>query len=307
MIIEASKRTSAISALALLISAGAAAVVAPAAAQPVPETPGGSAAAPATASVVPARFGLTAAPTSEGYVLADRGRMIVRGTPRAERIEDFEVWTREDGSRLSRSVAAATDGRYRVEGEWRSDASGRVQHARGRGAIGEEPLDVQIEARPGDARIVVRRGKREPESITGSCTPDCLVDFAPQSMAMFDMTRATDLEAGKVREFRWIGHALNLDGVLVDGQVRFIRLGEVPLTRPDGSVLVVRHDVFVEFNRELRTGQQGFAFFNLWSDTQGRRLKFESSRAVGLREGYEDLAQLAPATLGQVFPDVKAP
>ena len=275
MVVDSLLRAAHGSALVLVLSAGAAAVASPAAAQPGAAAPGTPAAAPAAVVAAPAppSFALTPAPAAEGYVLADRGRMIVRGAPRAERSEAFEVWSREDGARLSRSVAEAADGRYRVEGEWRSDPGGQVQRARGRGAIGEEPLEVQIEARPGDARIVVRRGQRDPESIPGACTPDCLVDFAPQSMAMFEMTRATGLEAGKVLELHPEAHALTADVVLMAGLARAPR----------------------------------FAFFTLWSDARGRRLKFESPRAVGLRVGYGDLERLAPATLEQVFPDVKAP
>ena len=43
-----------------------------------------------------------------------------------------------------------------------------------------------------------------------------------------------------------------------------------------------------------------------WTDAEGRPLKFASARTMGLREGYEDLASLAPAGRDQVFPPTAA-
>ncbi len=120
---------------------------------------------------------------------------------------------------------------------------------------------------------------------------------------MFEMTRDPRVRAGEAREFRWIGHALTADSVLVDGVARFLRLGETAVRRADGSTLTVRHDVFQETVSDLRTGVTGKVFFNLWSDPEGRPLKFASSRVTGLREGYEDLAALPAATVQEAFPD----
>ena len=69
------------------------------------------------------------------------------------------------------------------------------------------------------------------------------------------------------------------------------------MRRPDGSLLTVRHDVFQESVSDLRTGFRAKVYFNLWTDADGRPLKFASSRTVGLREGYEDLAELAPTPI----------
>ncbi len=106
---------------------------------------------------------------------------------------------------------------------------------------------------------------------------------------------------GEPREFRWVGHALNADSVLVDGVARFLRIGEQQRRRPDGSLLTVRHDVFQESVSDLRTGFRAKVYFNLWTDADGRPLKFASSRTVGLREGYEDLAELAPTPIESAF------
>lgn len=95
--------------------------------------------------------------------------------------------------------------------------------------------------------------------------------------------------------------------MLVDGVARFLRLGEQQVRRPDGSLLTVRHDVFEENIRDLRTGFRARAYFNLWTDTAGRPLKFAASRTVGLREGYEDLAELAPTARERAFPAPAAP
>ena len=118
------------------------------------------------------------------------------------------------------------------------------------------------------------------------------------------MAREPAPRAGEVREYRWIGHALQADSVLLDGVARFVRLGEQWVTRPDGTRLLVRHDAFEETVTDARTGQTGRAFFNLWTDAEGRALKFGSTRTVGLREGYEDLASLVAASRDQVFPPV---
>jgi hypothetical protein len=224
-----------------------------------------------------------------------------------QRREDFEVWRGPSGERWLRSVVTAADGSYRVEGEWRSDAAGQRHAVRGRGAIGGEPLAVQVDAEPGRASMKVVRGAREPEFLQAKCTPACLVDLAPSAVAMFAMTLDERIRRGEPREFRWVGHSLNADSVLVDGVARFLRLGEQDVRRPDGSTLTVRHDVFQEAVTDLRTGVTVKVFFNLWSDVQGRPLKFASSRVMGLRAGYEDLGQLAPATLEAAFPTATAP
>ena len=77
---------------------------------------------------------------------------------------------------------------------------------------------------------------------------------------------------------------------------------DVPMPHFGPDELLVRHDAFEETVTDARTGQTGRAFFNLWTDAEGRALKFGSTRTVGLREGYEDLASLAAATREQVFP-----
>ncbi len=250
-------------------------------------------------------FALSGATPAAGYELVDRGVMVMRGGP-MERREVFETWRAPSGEHWQRSVVTPADGSYRVEGEWRSDATGLQQTARGRGAIEAETLEIAIEAQPGRAALTIRRGDHKPEILDGRCTPDCFIDLSPSAVAMFAMTRDARVEVGKAREFRWVGHALNADSVLVDGVARFLRLGEQQLRRPDGSVLTVRHDVFQESVSDLRTGFRAKVFFNLWTDAAGRPLKFASSRTVGLREGYEDLGALAPASLENAFPEPAA-
>lgn len=124
---------------------------------------------------------------------------------------------------------------------------------------------------------------------------------------MFAMTRDARVKVGEPREFRWVGPALSADSVRVDGVARFLRLGEQQVRRPDGSLLTVRHDVFEENVSDLRTGFRAKVYFNLWTDSTGRPLKFASSRTVGLRAGYEDLAELAPMPLASAFPAPAAP
>ncbi len=78
------------------------------------------------------------------------------------------------------------------------------------------------------------------------------------------MARAKGLRRGEVREFRWVGHALQADSVLLDGVARYVRLEEIDVPRPDGSRLRVRHDAFEETVTDLRSGRSGKAFFNNW-------------------------------------------
>lgn len=251
-------------------------------------------------------FALSGAIPAAGFELVDRGVMVMRGGP-MERREVFEAWRGPAGERWQRSIVTPADGSYRVEGEWRSDATGLAQAVRGRGAIAAEALEVAIEARPGRSRLAIRRGARPPETLDGACTPDCFVDLSPSAIAMFAMTRDARVKVGEPREFRWVGHSLAADSVLVDGVARFLRLGEQQVRRPDGSLLTVRHDVFEENVSDLRTGYRAKVYFNLWTDTAGRPLKFASSRTVGLREGYEDLAALAPTPLASAFPAPAVP
>jgi hypothetical protein len=234
-------------------------------------------------------------------VLVDRGTMQLGGGAMARR-ESFDTWRGPAGERWQRSVVTAADGSYRVEGEWRSDARDTRHQVSGRGAIAGEPLAVQFDVQPGRAHLEIRRGTRPVEVLEGVCTPSCFVDLAPSATATFAMARAKGLRRGEVREFRWVGHALQADSVLLDGVARYVRLEELDVPRPDGSRLRVRHDAFEETVTDLRSGRSGKAFFNLWTDVEGRPLKFAAARTVGLRVGYEDLASLAPATLEQAFP-----
>jgi hypothetical protein len=256
---------------------------------------------PAPAVAASAALGPAATAPARGYLLVERGAMLLRGGA-LERREEFDVWRGPRGERWQRSRITAADGSYVVSGEWRSDAAGRMQAVRGRGAIGGEPLAVRIAARPGAARIEVRRGVRAPERLVANCAPRCFVDLAPSAIASFAMAREPQLRQGEVREFRWIGHALHADSVLLEGVARYVRLGEQLVTRPDGTRLLVRHDAFEETVTDARTGQTGRAFFNVWTDAEGRALKFGSSRTTGLREGYEDLAALSAASRDAVFP-----
>jgi len=265
-----------------------------------------SAATAAPTGVATAAFALSASPPAPGFSLVDRGTMVMRGGALG-RSEQFETWLGPAGESWMRSIVIADDGSYRVEGEWRSDAAGALRTARGRGAIGADSLAVQLEARPGAAFTVVERGTRAPERIEGKCAPECFIDLSPSAVAMFAMTRDARVRVGEAREFRWIGHALTADSVLVDGVARFLRLGEEAVRRADGSTLTVRHDVFQETVGDLRSGFTAKVFFNLWTDVDGRPLKFASSRVIGLRAGYEDLAALPAATLQSAFPDVAAP
>ncbi len=74
---------------------------------------------------------------------------------------------------------------------------------------------------------------------------------------MFAMTRDPQLQRGEPHEFRWIGHSMNADSVLVDGVARFVRLSELSVQRSDGSTLIMRHDAFQEDVTDLRTGCRG--------------------------------------------------
>ena len=253
------------------------------------------------ASWPPPADGLSATPPARGYVLVDRGTMVMRGGA-LERRESFDTWRGPAGERWQRSVVVAADDSYRVEGEWRSDAGGARHAVTGRGAIAGEPLAVAIDAQPGSARIEIRRGARAPETLEGRCAPECFVDLAPSAVAMFAMTRDPRVKRGEVREFRWIGHALQADAVLLDGVARFVRLDEQEFVRADGSRLRIRHDAFEETVTDHRSGRGGKVYFNLWTDAEGRPLKFTSSRVVGLRAGYEELASLAPVPIDRAFP-----
>ena len=113
-----------------------------------------------------------------------------------ERRDAFETWRAPSGERWQRSIVTPADGSYRVEGEWRSDATGLPQAVRGLGAIAAEPLEVAIQAQPGRSALTIRRGAREPEILDGRCTPDCYVDLSPSAVAMFAMTRDARVKVG---------------------------------------------------------------------------------------------------------------
>jgi hypothetical protein len=57
--------------------------------------------------------------------------LVMRGGP-MERREVFETWRGPAGERWQRSLVTPADGSYFVEGEWRSDAAGLREAARGR-------------------------------------------------------------------------------------------------------------------------------------------------------------------------------
>jgi hypothetical protein len=82
----------------------------------------------ALASTTPAvaadsAFALSGTTPAAGFELVDRGVMVMRGGP-MERREVFETWRAPSGERWQRSIVTPADGSYRVEGEWRSDATG---------------------------------------------------------------------------------------------------------------------------------------------------------------------------------------
>ena len=193
-------------------------------------------------------YTLPADPRADGYTLDDSGALRASGPNAAWGFrEQFEIWRGPGGKRWLRSVMVADDGRYRVEGEWRSDAAGRHHRARGAGTIGGEPLALQIAAEPGAGKITIRRGDRPAETIDATCGPDCMVSMEPSGIPMFMMTRDPRLGVGKVAEFRWIGHRLTGDALVTDAVARITCLGERQVKRPDGSLLTVRHYAFTEF------------------------------------------------------------
>ncbi len=208
---------------------------------------------------------------------------------RFARTEAFEVVRRADGGRTLTSVIRGQGDTYRVEGRWEYDAQENALRSEGLGSYPTGPVKVSITAAPPEATIRVSLESEE-RALTASCEPDCLIDMAPSAVAMFAMTRRHSGKPGETQTFRWIGQALTVDQVLLEGEadIKLLRTAAM-----DG--IQVRQFTFVEALKNAVTGEISSFAFNLWVDAAHRPLAFATEGGTqGQRDGFEQVLEKMP-------------
>jgi hypothetical protein len=107
---------------------------------------------------------------------------------------------------------------------------------------------------------------------------------------MFAMTRGYSGEPGETRTFRWIGQALTVDQVLLEGEadIHLLRSAEI-------HGMEVLQFKFVEALKNAVTGEISSFAFNLWVDTAHRPLAFATEGGtLGQRDGFEQVLEKMP-------------
>jgi hypothetical protein len=232
--------------------------------------------------------------------LLDAGIFVVSGKPGFGRVETFETLRRPDGGVTLLSTTTLSDGSVRVQARYDYDAQWNAVQAIGQGVYENEPVRVTLEAEPASISVSVR-GEETRIDASVSCPEGCFMDLAPSGSPMFVMTRRYDVVRGGEQTFRWAAQDLRRPFTSPDNQRATLRLRrELPMTRADGSTLVLRDYEMVE---RIPTPDGGVYVmeFDLWTDDENRPMGYRintaggkpsTSGVVAFRQGYEDLRAL---------------
>lgn len=236
----------------------------------------------------------TGVPASAAGVSVDAGEFVVHSARMARR-ERFELHRLADGTWRLASVTTGAGDQYRVEGEWTYDANWRALAASGRGQRGGSPFDVSIRRVDDEARIRQTEADGSGKRYSAPCGADCLLDLAPSALPMFTMTRRFDAAAGGIQAFRWVGHSLTDQQVLLDGVAQVERVATGRFRDATGITVDVQQYAFVETLRDEASGQFFKVRFNLYVDATHRPLAFAIGTSTrGERTGYEGLIEALP-------------
>lgn len=236
----------------------------------------------------------TGVAASESDVASDAGEFVVASARMARR-ERFELRRLPDSTWRLASVTTGAGDQYRVEGEWIYAADWRALGARGRGQAGGSPFDVAISRVDDEARIHQTGADGDGKRYSAPCAADCLLDLAPSALPMFTMTRRYDAAAGGIQSFRWVGHSLTDQQVLLEGVAQIERVATGRFRDAAGLMVDVQQYAFVETLRDEASGQSFKVRFNLYVDASHRPLAFAIGATTrGERVGYEGLLEALP-------------
>jgi hypothetical protein len=232
-----------------------------------------------------------------GVTLLDAGSFVVSGLPPFAREETFEFLRRPDGGVTLLSATTMADGAVRVQARYDYDAQWRAVAAVGQGLYKDEPVRVSMAAQPGAVAIRVR-GATTTIDRSIPCPDGCFMDMAPSGSPMFVMTRHYDSAKGGPQSFQWAAQDLPQPVTSPANQRAELQLrSEVPVTRTDGSTLVIRDYAMTE---RIPTPDGGVFVmeFDLWTDAADRPMGYRINRVggkpatsgiLGFRKGYEDV------------------
>jgi hypothetical protein len=230
--------------------------------------------------------------------LLDAGIFAVSGKPGYGRVETFEFLRRPDGGVTLLSATTLNDGSVRVQARYDYDAQWNSLQAVGQGIYENEPVRVRLEAEPASVSVSVRGEETRIDASVPCPAEGCFMDLAPSGSPMFVMTRRYDVVRGGEQTFRWAAQDLRRPFTSPDNQRATLRLRrELPVTRADGSRLVLRDYEMVE---RIPTPDGGVYVmeFDLWTDDENRPMGYRINTAGGkpstsgvmaFRQGYEDL------------------
>ena len=233
----------------------------------------------------------------KGVRLLDAGSFVVSGGPSTAREETFEFLQRSDGGVTLLSATTMADGSVRVQARYDYDARWRGVAAVGQGLYGDEPVRVEMQAVAAGVEIRVR-GVRTVLDKTINCPDGCFMDMAPSGSPMFAMTRQYDRAKGGMQSFQWAAQDLPRPFTSPDNQRAELKLRrELPVTRADGSSVVIRDYEMVE---RIPTPDGGVFVmeFDLWTDAAERPMGYRinsiggrppAAPILGFRRGYEDV------------------
>ena len=235
----------------------------------------------------------------KGLRLLDAGSFVVSGRPGTAREETFEFLQRADGGFTLLSATTMADGSVRVQARYDYDANWKGVSGVGLGLYGDEPVRVDMRAKPGAVDIRVR-GATTAIDKTIACPDGCFMDMAPSGSPMFVMTRLYDRAKGGVQTFQWAAQDLPGPFTSPDKQRAGLRLRrELSVERLDGSSLTIREYEMIE---RVPTPDGGLFVmeFDLWTDAAERPMGYRINTIMGkppaapvvaFRRGYEDVAR----------------
>lgn len=252
----------------------------------------------ASASPASAEEGVTLSGV-RGVRLLDAGSFVVTGAPSTAREETFEFLQRADGGYTLLSATTMTDGAVRVQARYDYDAQWNAVAAYGQGIYGDEPVRVELRARPGAVDIRVRGATTKIDEAL-ACPEGCYVDMAPSGSPMFVMTRHYDRAKGGEQSFQWAAQELPKALTSPLNQRAALKLrGEIDVRRLDGSTVKIRDYAMTE-RIPTPNGAMFVMEFDLWTDDADRPMGYRINSVagkppampiVGFRRGYDDVRE----------------
>lgn len=228
--------------------------------------------------------------SAAGDEVVDSGVLVVTRNGNLISREVFEVIRRPDRGRTIVSTVRAADDSFGIQARWDYDANEQATSAVGWGKHGDRSFTVTLASGEPMATMEVAYQSGEMKVHRGQCSDRCLMDMMPGGLPQFTMTRRYDDALGGIQSFRWMAFMLHQDMRSFDVEIDFFHAGDFVARRANGTEVSIRHFVFDEQGTLDGIGEEYGLHSNLWVDEQHRPIKFLAGSTVGLRSGYEDIA-----------------